>query len=96
MFNFKDLNGQAKFKLSTSETNDFSKCFMSNKSVNDQAADWMKVLITHCARSYPKIRIRKKNIKVSAASKLIDQRNKLIKTEKEDTKEVRDLTEKNC
>ena len=96
MFNFKDINGQEKLKISTSETNDFSQCFMSKNSVNHQAADWMKVLFTHCARSFPKIRIRKKTLKVSAASRLIDQRRKLLKTETEDTKEVIDITEKNA
>ena len=94
IFNFIDINGQAKFRIGTSETKDFSQCFMSNKSVNDQSVDWMKVLFTHCAISFPRIRIRKKSIKVSAVSKLIDQRRKLLITKTEDNKQVIDIPEK--
>lgn len=72
MFNFRDKVGQAKFKTNTTETTEFSKCFMSSKSVPLQAQDWINVLVAQCNKAFPKIRIRKNNIKHSEASNLID------------------------
>ena len=66
---------------------------MNNKTVDLQAKDWMKTLMKHCNTAFPKIRIRATNIKRSKASDLIDKRNILLKTEKDDSKEVSKLTE---
>ena len=94
IYNFKDREGKEKFKINTTQTNEFSECFMSNKPVDSQANDWMKTLITHCNTAFPKIRIRAKNIKRSEASDLIDERNILLKTETNDSKEVKILDAK--
>ena len=94
IFNFKDREGKEKFKTNTTQTNEFSECFMSNKPVDSQANDWMKTLITHCNTAFPKIRIRARNIKRSEASDLIDERNILLKTETNDSKEVKILDAK--
>ena len=82
VFHFKDKHGIERFKLSTTETEEFTNCFMDNKDVSDQASDWMKVLVTHGNNSFPKIRIRNKQIKMSAASQLINKKNKLLKEKK--------------
>ena len=62
--------------------------------MNLKAQDWMEVLTTQCTKAFPKIRIRQNNIKCSAASKLIDKRNILLKTKHVESKEVIELTEK--
>ena len=90
VYNFRDKTGQDIFKSNTSSTEDFSRCFMTEKAVDLQASDLMKLLITHCNRA--KIRIRSKIIKKSAASELIERRNKLIKSKHEDSTEVQKLT----
>ena len=92
MFNFRDKAGQEIFKKNTSETKEFSECFMSKKPVHLQAQDWIGVLAAQCSIAFPKIRIRKKNVKCSDASKLIDKRNILLKKEIVDSKEVDKLT----
>ena len=91
IFNFKNKQGQETFKDSTTNTTDFSRCFMSNEPVDVQAEKWIKVLFTHCAKSFPKIRIKPHNIKPSAASKLINQRNNLVKKEGSESKNVQKL-----
>ena len=63
LFNFRDKASQERFRLNTTETTDFSKCFMSSKSVNLQSQDWIEVLMTQYTKAFPKIRIRKSNIK---------------------------------
>ena len=45
-------------KTNTSNTSDFSNCFMTKMSVDLEASSWMKLLMTHCAMAFPKIRIR--------------------------------------
>ena len=65
---------------------------MNDNHVNLQATEWMKLLMTHVDKSFPKIRIRSKCIKPSAASKLINVRNNLIKTKQEDSEECKIIT----
>ena len=91
-YNFRDKEGQEAFKESTSNTEEFSKCFMNNNHVNLQATDWMKVLMTHIDKAFPKIRIISNNIKPSSASKLINIRNSLIIAKKEDSEEFKKIT----
>ena len=70
IFNFKDKEGKARFKINTTNTTDFTNCLKNNKPVDVQALDWMNILIKHCEIAFPKIRIRSKNIKPSAARQL--------------------------
>ena len=48
--------------------------------------------MTPCDNAFPKIRIRSKNIRPSAASKLINTRNEIIKTKGEESDEVTKIT----
>ena len=60
IYNFKGKEGKKKIKTNTTKTDDFSKCFMSNRPVELQDNDWIKTITTHCNRAFPKIRIRAK------------------------------------
>ena len=81
MFNFKDKEGQIKFKQLTSETSEFSQCFQNNSLLSEQIENWRTVLKSSCRQSFSKIRIKKnKLISVNPKfSKLIDERNALLK-----------------
>ena len=92
MYNFRDPKGQNTFKTNTTNTTDFSKCFMTDSTVDCQADNWMKLLMTHCAMAFPKIGIRSKNLRKSLASDLIDRRNKIIQNKSDNKKEVECLT----
>jgi hypothetical protein len=54
---FKNREGQEKFKNLSSETDDFSKCFLSEKSILSQVKDWQDTLEAYCKKSFRKIRI---------------------------------------
>ena len=79
ILNFKDKEGQIKFRKLTSETDAFSKCFMSDEPLLIQIRKWRNTLDTFWRKSFKKIRIRKKKIKPlrPRISNLIDKRNKL-------------------
>ena len=66
---------------------------MSSKPAQQHADDWLEVLLTHCTKPFPKIRIKTKHLKQTAASRFIDNRNILLRKENEDSKEVKNLTE---
>ena len=66
---------------------------MNQIHLSEQASDWMKVLVTHCNKSFPKIRIRTKVVKMSAASQLFNERNKLIKDQNIDSNKIKMVTE---
>ena len=48
VWNFKNHEAQAKFKMQTSETNDFSSCFEDNLPILGQIKNWRDVFETHC------------------------------------------------
>ena len=91
IYNFRNQKGQEIFKDSTTNTKDFTRCFMSDEPVDAQAEKWIKVLFAHCAKSFPKIRIKIHNIKPSSASKLINERNKVIKIEGSESEKIKKL-----
>ena len=64
MFNLKDPKGIETFKTNTSNTEDFSECFMTAMSVESEAADWMKLLMTHCTMTFLKILKALRNLKL--------------------------------
>ena len=65
----------------TSETEEFTKCFVNESPLKLQIEKWRKVLNKYCKEAFSKIRIRKKQqnepLKITI-SKLIDERNRLI------------------
>ena len=80
MFDFKNSEGQSAFKILTSNTDEFSNCFMNNLSFEDQATNWRKVLDTFFYKSFKKIRITKEvKKKKSDIQDLMDRRNLLKK-----------------
>ena len=102
IFDFKNENGQAIFKNRTTNTMEFSDCFKNISPLLEHCDRWLTILVTHCSKSFPVIRIRNKSNKTSAADKLIEQRNQLKKkiedgeSEKEDKlnqleKEISDI-----
>ena len=81
LFNFKNIDAQKLFQISTSETDEFSKCFTNMLPVHKQVERWRNVLQSHFKKSFTKIRITNKNFVKpinQSISKLIDQRNSLI------------------
>ena len=63
LYNFKNREAQEKFKNLTSETDDFSKCFLIEKLILSQVKDWQDTLEAYCKKSFRKIRIKRKNNK---------------------------------
>ena len=93
LFNFKDIAAQQRFKNLTSKTKDFTSCFVDKLPLMKQIDNWRKVLKSSFRKSFKKIRI-KNQLKIKplnpTISKLIDQRNLLLK-KKEDSKKVAEL-----
>ena len=89
MFNFKNSEGQAKFKQLTSETSEFTNCFKSNESLLDQVENWQKVLKSFCSKAFSKIRIKNKNFipMNMKISNLISRRNVLSRNEDQESKD---------
>ena len=81
IFDFKDEISQKNFRKSTSETNEFTNCFIENAPLMSQIEKWRGVLNSHCKKVFKKIRIKKKNMKPvsSALVRLINERNALSK-----------------
>ena len=95
IWNFKNKEAQDNFKISTSETEDFSACFNNNYPLLKQIENWRKTLKLHMNKSFKKIRINKKKYVKPLPpmlSKLINERNKLLK-ENHSEKEIEALDE---
>ena len=80
LFNFKNKEGQEKFRISTSHTDEFTKCFTNEMPLLQQVESWRKNLRLHCKKSFQKIRIKRKSSKPinKNLAKLIDKRNMII------------------
>ena len=63
----------------TTKTEEFTKCLENVHNVSKGAANWLATVKSHCNKAFKKIRIRTKQIKLSAADKLITERNKLVR-----------------
>ena len=83
IFDFKFKDGHNLFKDSTSQTKEFSECFNGENSLLFQIEKWRKILITHCKKSFKKIRIIK-NKKEASIAVLIDKRNKILHEDSEE------------
>ena len=92
IYNFKESEGQRKFKIATTETNDFSNCFnpISNGApLTDQVEKWRSLLSLYIKKSFKKIRIRnnvKKQINGDIKN-LINERNSILSRNSEGRKE---------
>ena len=85
IFKFKDEKSLQKFTKITSNTNQFSKCFNSNKPLVQQIEDWRKTLKAHCNFAFKKIRVNGKKRKMFInhhIKTLIGERNALLKKRK--------------
>ena len=85
-FNFNNKESQKTFKTITSNSNDFSKCFETQKPLLEQIDEWRMVLKSKCQDAFKKVRIRNKKPvqKISSKlSKLIDIRNKMVNNSEE-------------
>ena len=69
MFNFKNEQGRERFKEITSNTCEFTDCFESMQSLQLQCEQWERKLISYCEKAFPKICMRTRKIKRSAADK---------------------------
>ena len=81
IWNFKNKEAQAKFKILTSETDDFSECFNNTLPVLKQVEMWRSTFNLHVSKAFKKVRItNKKHLKPlpPKISNLIDVRNKLL------------------
>ena len=100
VYNFKNQECQAKFKILTSQTKDFTNCFRNNNlSILNQVEKWRKVLKTYCSKAFKKIRIQKKRkLKPlnSELSRLIDERNKLMNAKSDNEEEIDKLNGNIC
>ena len=84
IFNFKEEKACETFKALTSETEEFTKCFSDELSLEKQINNWEQVLKNFCGKSFKKIRIRRKKLKPikPRVRKLIDERNRLVRLRK--------------
>ena len=89
VWNFKNKEAQSKFKIQTSETDEFSSCFDNDLPILQQIENWKLIFESHCRKAFKKVRITKKRSMKklpSAVSKLIDRRNELMKINDEKSK----------
>ena len=83
VLNFKNYQAREIFKELTTHTEEFTKCFETLKPLQEQCETWKETLESYCKKTFPKIRIKPKGIKPSAADKLILEINKLKKKQDE-------------
>ena len=57
IFNFKNKQAQEVFKDITTETKEFSECFINSKSIDQQIEQWRQVLNDKCKIAFKKIRV---------------------------------------
>ena len=55
IYNFKEKEGQNKFRKLTSETDEFSSCFMNKKPLASQINNWRTTLEKFCKESFSKL-----------------------------------------
>ena len=77
LFNFKSEQGRILFRKLTTETNDFTSCFLFMQPLQIQCAKWNNLLQSYCHKSVPKIRVRSRKTVKTVADELIDRRNRL-------------------
>ena len=88
--NFQDFESLKKFTEATSQTKEFTDCFVGEQDVLEQCDNWMLKVSAHVKQSFKKIRIRPRKIRPSAADRLIGQKNRLLKNGKIKESEILD------
>ena len=78
IINFKNLEGQQKFYDLTSNSENLTNCFNSNKSFQTQSKEWLKMLNSFVHKSFPIIRIKDRP-KDHKLTKLMDKKLDLNK-----------------
>ena len=71
VLNFKNQQARDKFKEVTTNTLEFTKCFESLQPLQEQCDIWKQLLESYCKKTFPKIRIKSKQVRPSAADKII-------------------------
>ena len=77
LFNFYNLEGQAKFKEETTNTIKFTQCFEGGDSFKNQAQKWFRTLNNTLYKCFQKIRSKKQKIEITKVDQLLKQRKKL-------------------
>lgn len=72
------------FKISTSETNDFTECLAGDQSLILQAKKWEKVLNFHIRKCFKKIHVKKKKVQETVTSSLMEKRKHAIANKDEE------------
>ena len=91
IYNFNDTNSQHIFKEITSTTRAFTDCFKDMHEMSKGAENWLKTVKAHCHKTFKKIRIRTKKIRLSAADNMITESNKLVRHGKQKEARILDV-----
>ena len=95
VWNFKNKEAQKKFKVLTTETEEFSNCFKNNLPILKQIENWRNALNSNIKKAFKRVRIKSKpEIKSlpPEALNLIDLRNQLVFEDGND-REIEQLNE---
>ena len=80
VYNLKNSQCQKQFKISTSDTKEFTSSLHSDKDLQFKCEKWQTTLDAHIKHSFRKMRIRKSKVNDSRLDALITKRNKLKKS----------------
>ena len=90
MFSLRENNGKIAFKEFTTNTNMFSKCFLSEDNFENQFKKWQKVFQKSLHACFRKIRV-KDRVKVSNIVILMNKKKDILKKDNlcvEDTESI--------
>ena len=90
MFNFKNLEGQAKFFNLTQTKSELVNCFLNGNELGKQPDEWFRNLFRYFRQSFVKIRSCQNKKKLDEVDILLNKRKELIqkvKKAKDDEKE---------
>ena len=76
-YNFRSTEGQNRFQVLTTDTNMFSECFKSNKNFSTQVTNFEERFKMIQAKSFCKIRTRKRKFAETEVGKMLEARKKL-------------------
>ena len=83
VFDFKNAKSLAKFKVLTTETNQFTDCFENLLPLSEQMEKWEHLVDSYSNKAFKKIRVKKKCSKPMnpKLKTFINQRNTMLQTE---------------
>ena len=76
-FNFKNAESRYFFKDITTDTSEFSNCFLSNETFQTQVKTWEHTLKDHVVQAFQKIRSRKRKFVETDIGELLEKRKRL-------------------